>query len=568
MYKLAIFFLILSTSVHAIPEKIILVDGLTAPMTGRCTFQNCTDRDSYLWQELGDILQNQMDARGTNADIHAFEWSGDMVKHGEQLKSKFRNWFFSQVCAPNTPCNLSFIAHSWGSVIATDFLASQEDNHNLKVRTMVTLGSPATGAKARLENLPFITVTPFWIKAIEKVTSPYNFIDGQAARWVNVVNSADPIGWDYLTEHNQPFAGVENLKADGTPSSKGRLHNAYPLNESELDPAFLPVALTPGAQGIDFLKAIIGGWLGSRVSSLSDMTGGMNMDAHGVPAYQPQRLAAYVTERLPVVIPAPMQPTPSAPTTLATGSVFHGAGSLIDPETNCYGCNQDIAMMHPASVASTVVFQSKNVGRCPYLEIQAEGLNSLLIASKAWSEADTQDSYLAQSLPVSIPTYNLWNTTAVTSLQPVTQSTAIYAYCRSRDTYPAARKTASNTKIQFSNGYAWAGNGSIISRDSRGSSFGNIRDVAITHENQASLTAFQWQTSPRCSRLKLYASSRFSGKLHVKAWNSATDEIAQNVTFPYTLQRNYSDLGNNYWVISLETAANAVPFGKIYAACE
>ena len=536
---------------HAITDKIVLVDGLTAVMTGRCTFQSCADRPSYMWRDLGDLTQAQMDSRGAAADIHAFRWTGDMVKHGEKLKQKFHNWFFSQVCAVVETCRVSFIAHSWGSVIATDFLASQEDNPNIKVRTMVTLGSPATGAKVRLDSIPLIRVTPFWIKAIEKVRGAANWIDGQPARWVNVVNQQDPIGWDYLDENNLPIWGVENLRPDGSASTKSRLQNAYSLNESELDPFFLPAVLTPESQGIDFLKIIIDGWRGH--------SGTVDMAQHGIPAYEPLRLVRYVTDRLPVVAQPPAEPPPNPP---ATGSVFHGAGSLIEPQTDCYGCNRDIAVMQPAATASTVVFQSKNEnGRCPYLELQAD-LDGMHIVTKAWSDREARYTYLVHALPVSLPVPNLWNTTAVTSMQPLSRATRVYAYCRSTDAYAGARTQTSDVAVTFTDGYAWAGNGSVISRDSAGNSFGNTQDVAITHSDKASLTAFQWQVSERCPRLNVHAYPGFSGTLKVKPWDGAAYTFEQPVSFPYTLARD-----RGYWIIAVETAAGAVAGGKIYAEC-
>jgi hypothetical protein len=539
---------------QAITDKIVLVDGLTPTLTGQCGFRGCTDRPSGLWNELGALLENEMTQNGNNADIHAFLWSGDMVKHGEKLKTKFRNWFFTHVCAATEICHASFIAHSWGSVIATDFIASQQDNPYLKIRTVVTFGSPVTGATARLDNLPLLSSTPFWIKAIEKVRSTANWLNGQPARWVNVVNAQDPIGWDYLDENNRPIAGVENLRSDATPSSKGRLHNAFPINESELDPLFLPAVLQADSQGIEFLKIIIDGWRGQ--SGVYDMT------QHVIPAYEPLRLAKYVTDRLPVVMqPVIIEPQP--PESLpGIGSTFHGAGSLIEPQTDCYGCNRDIAVMQPATTASTVVFQSKNdSGRCPYLELQGD-LDSVHIVTKAWSDSQARYTYTA-NLPVSLPVFNLWNTTAVTSMQPLTQAMRIYAYCRSYDTYGTARTRAPEVDVTFADGYTWAGNGSLISRDSVGSDFGNIKDVAITHRNKASVSAFQWQVSPRCASLKIDASAPFSGTLKVKAWDGAAYSFKQTVSFPYTLNR-----ASGYWVIAVETAPNVVSGGKVYAACQ
>lgn len=528
-------------------EKLILIDGIAPLRTGQCQNHYCDDRENYLWDYYKDELNQQISQHGANVDIHAFRWTGDMVKHGEQLKTKFRHWFFSQVCPNNQTCVVSFIAHSWGTVIVTDFLASQENNHNIKIRTMVTFGSPATGAKVRLDNIPFIKVTPFWLKAIEKVTHPNNHIEGKPARWVNIVSQADPVAWDYRDKNNQPISGIENLTINGNPSNKGRLWNAYTLNESELDPQFLPtVILSKRNDGIKFLKEVIESLAG--VVFPDDFTN--NLKAHDARAYQPHRLINYVIERLPSQNNSPV-----------TTSQFDGAGSLIEPQTDCYGCNKDIAIMQAGNQASTVVFQWKNEqGRCAKLKLDSD-LNQALVSNKSWSDTNVQQSYLV-TFPTSIRASSLWQTTAISALHPLNQAIAIYASCDNQATETNKQATDLINPI-FTNAYYWAGNGSIISKDSRGNSFGNTQDVAITHNNRPSLTAFQWQASNRCHQLQLLAEHNFRAKLKVKPWNSATYNINKTVNFPYTLNQSAG-----YFVISIETDQGVVPTGKIYAICQ
>ena len=251
-------------------------------------------------------------------------------------------------------------------------------------------------------------------------------------------------------------------------------------------------------------------------------------------------------------------------------SVFQGAGSLIEPSTACWGCDKDQANMHKESVSSTVVFQWKNAsGGCPYLKIdKPSGLNQALISTKSWSATSIEKTFLT-FLPVTIPNSGLWTTTAVTSLAPLTsQQVEVIARCSSSDTHSSNRKSASSVDVKFSNGYTWAGNGSIISDDSTCSSFGCEIDHAAAHRTKKSLTAFQWQVSSGCKNLRIQVNGggSFSGRLKYKGWSSPSWDYNSSVSFPKTVSKSTAGL---YYVFAIETSAGAIPSGKyIEAICQ
>jgi len=189
--------------------------GATEPT---CADGNSYDRESYLKEQFGVLLQN----KGFKAEnIHAFKWSGDMVSHGENLQSKFSAWFYANVCPNATEtCNVSFLAHSWGTVITTDFIHTI-NRDNIKIKNVVTFGSPVSGAQIKSG------VTAFWKSSIAKVVN-------NGGKWFNVVNREDLIAWDYNVN------GVTNYTPDGSISSKGEFLNGemFPISQSEIAPNY------------------------------------------------------------------------------------------------------------------------------------------------------------------------------------------------------------------------------------------------------------------------------------------------------------------------------------------
>lgn len=282
-------------------EKIVLVSGIDFTRTGQCGSKACADNE-YLYRDLGTLLNQELNSRGALADIHTFSWSRDMVTHGEKLKTKFTNWFYNNVCKEGQECYVSFIAHSWGTVITTDFLSSLANNSTIKIRTVVTFGSPVTGAQIALWK------EPFWLTGIQKVLNDANKINGTRARWVNVVNRQDAVAWDYLSGYNIAIPYVENLQPNGTLSTKGRLGETFPVSGSELNPLYLGTSVLRAYlnKGEEFHKVIVQSWGG----------GLPNLTAHSPASYEPKRLVQYVTNRLPnkTVVSSPTTTTPPAVT--------------------------------------------------------------------------------------------------------------------------------------------------------------------------------------------------------------------------------------------------------------
>lgn len=268
-------------------EKIVLISGIDFFRMAQCGFKDCPD-DEYLLSDLGSILHSEFSKHGTYADIHSFKWSRDMVTHGENLKTKFSDWFYNEVCSEGVECYVSFIAHSWGTIIATDFIASMSESSTIKIRTVVTYGSPATGAQIKSSE------EAFWQIAIRKVTDSFNEIDSVSSRWINIVNPNDPVAWDYLDNNGSDISGVENVMPDGSRSAKGRLKEAFPVSNSEFDPQYLGTSfarlyIDRGQEAFNF---ILSSW---------GVNSPPNLEAHGTSNYQPERLVKYVTDRIPTI---------------------------------------------------------------------------------------------------------------------------------------------------------------------------------------------------------------------------------------------------------------------------
>jgi len=212
-------------------EKIVLVGGLLFSRLKECGSSNCTDLNYLLRKDkLGGELDLYVDTI-TTSDIHEFSWSRDAITHQENnpygtntLKDKFQNWFHEEVCKNHETCYVSFIAHSWGTVIVADFIASMLEDTSIKIRTVVTYGSPVTGAQIALNT------DPFWEIAVNKVLGNNNKIDGTFGKWINVVNPNDLIAWF--------IPGTENVDQLGASLGHARLPELFPVNNSELDPKY------------------------------------------------------------------------------------------------------------------------------------------------------------------------------------------------------------------------------------------------------------------------------------------------------------------------------------------
>ena len=275
-------------------EKIVLIDGISFDRTAQCSFKECPDRDSYLNQTFSELFTDEMNKNNLLGEIYPFEWSGDMVTHGENLKTKFRTWFNKEVCKEGEECYVSFLSHSWGTIIMSDFIASMIENSSIKIRTIVTFGSPVTGSQ-----IAFFK-EPFWETAITKVTSTSNYIALKPSKWINIVHPNDPIAWDILNSWYGIFyfkvRGVENIQHNAQLSHKGRLSETFPVSNSEFDYKYLGTTLlrlyNVGAK--QALNIIVGSWTNDSTPTFDAHFNGYIQDET-----DRTRLIKYITSRLP-----------------------------------------------------------------------------------------------------------------------------------------------------------------------------------------------------------------------------------------------------------------------------
>lgn len=274
MKYLSIFlFLFFFINAHASDnEKIVLVSGIDFERTYKCGSQDCPPSE-YMMQDFEQIINDELDKAKIRADIFSFKWSRDMVSHGEDLKNNFNDWFYDEVCPTTRKCTVSFIAHSWGTVILTDFLGSLPVN-DVEIRTVVTYGSPVTGAQIKFG------VEPFWKTGIDRVLN-----NKSSASWFNIVNQGDPVAWDY--------PGVLNLDATGyAVSNKGRLNETFPVNNSQMDPAYLGTSIIRAInnKGSEAAKVIIKSWSEGE---------GIDLSNHDTSKYNPRLIAQRVVHAMP-----------------------------------------------------------------------------------------------------------------------------------------------------------------------------------------------------------------------------------------------------------------------------
>jgi len=198
-------------------------------------------------------------------------------------------------------------------------------------------------------------------------------------------------------------------------------------------------------------------------------------------------------------------------------TVVDGVGSIINPDKNCFGCDQDYAKMHPNNNQKpTVVFQWKKTNSCPYLNIGIAKYHSesdhidkdqkfyAEVRIKGWSNTEIEQAYKT-TLPLTIESNNLWNTIAVTSRVYIDKEYIIAAECTEQPlSNQPNNKDISKDSLQIDD-YYWAGNSSIIRKDNPYStqSDGIYQDVAISFNNKKSVTFFQWQPNDDCSYLRL-----------------------------------------------------------------
>jgi hypothetical protein len=250
-------------------------------------------------------------------------------------------------------------------------------------------------------------------------------------------------------------------------------------------------------------------------------------------------------------------------------SIFDGAGSLINSTQNSYGCNKDIAVMHPHPDAkSTVVFQWLYNGRtCKFVDITANRDIDVVIKSKNWAGHTIQRAFKTNlsGSPVSIRRYGLWTTFAVTSTSAITDETWITAKCKKpSDTFHKGKKESiAKDPVELSLDYYWAGTGSIISNANR-AHYGVDYDIAATFSKKKTLTSFQWLSTSSCSQLEISdgSSNYHKANVSIKVWKEKEfNQVCS--TLPCRIDKE-----NNFYVIKVESKANEFKGRTIKAECK
>jgi len=253
---------------------------------------------------------------------------------------------------------------------------------------------------------------------------------------------------------------------------------------------------------------------------------------------------------------------------------FDGAGSIVSPTEDNWGCNRDIAVMHPhQNTGSTVVFQwAYNKDTCTQLELFANNPIDVAIKSKAWSQVQPDQAFTVKlgSSPVTLKTTgSKWSTFAVTTLRSLPKATTITARCvePSHKFYNANRKHIAKDLVSIVYPYYWTGTGSIISYASHINGYGKNKDIAVSSSKVNSVTSFQWATHS-CKRLQLTSggsNSSIHADIRMKGWDKPNNYFQKqcNNRLPCTLQVS----GNGYYILQIATTKGAISSGQINADC-
>ncbi len=266
-------------------------------------------------------------------------------------------------------------------------------------------------------------------------------------------------------------------------------------------------------------------------------------------------------------------------------SIFDGAGSLISPNENCYGCNKDVVKMHEHNGKnSTVVFQwLYDKDTCNQINITSEeNIGDVIIKSKIWNQQSIQNAKkveLNSMTPITIkrPDDNhKWTIFSITTTKPLNFSNMIYASCKTSNNTKKIENESNINKnlVNLNNHYFWSGTGSLISiAKNRGSNqFGIDKDYAITLKNNKSLTSFQWYASSFCPKLKIEnvkihdtESNIKNVNVSIKKWDKKNWSLNKcSSTLPCVLE---APKGNGYYVIKIMSDINTIKSGILSAKC-
>ena len=253
---------------------------------------------------------------------------------------------------------------------------------------------------------------------------------------------------------------------------------------------------------------------------------------------------------------------PEAPATYS----WNGNGSLISytsDKLTGYGLNKDEGVIHPSSSSNPIVFfqweiDSRDGQR---IEFDADGVETASITYGPWNDRTTDRTYHNVKLPFILdPTKDGFSAAsgqyyvfAIHFDKKPSGQSPVYAQATKK-----AGTSASSTKAASLNvgGYAWNGNGSIISytsADKKG--YGLTLDEAMIHPSATTkpVVFFQWEVDAKDGKkLRLSADGQDKATITYGSWRHRTKDITKVVTLPFTLDPTEDDLqadDGSYWVI-------------------
>ena len=257
---------------------------------------------------------------------------------------------------------------------------------------------------------------------------------------------------------------------------------------------------------------------------------------------------------------------------IATNNIFDGAGSIISPAEDCYGCDKDTAVMQPhQGDVSTVVFQWRQSNSCSALAINSDSSLPVIISAKTWKSPSIEKKYkatISENNFFSLGSLGKWTTFSLTSTLPITKPIRIDAKCA--DATNVSSQQVKTSDVVVDSGAKWMGTGSIISQAQQGdvNGYGVLKDVSIGSQNTTALTSFQWYASPSCSKLTIGEGTNINATISKKLWDEAS--FSQVCT---TLPCNINGVSGKYYVVKIESNAGTFPIsdgnlgGMISAVC-
>jgi len=257
--------------------------------------------------------------------------------------------------------------------------------------------------------------------------------------------------------------------------------------------------------------------------------------------------------------------------------IFDGAGSLVSPNEQCWGCDKDETRMHPhPGTGSTVVFQwLYDSDTCSQIDLVADSDIEVVVKAKAWDEHLTQKAFKTTlgTNPVTLkrPSDNRWTTLAITSTNSINHMTPIYAYCKTpSDTYHRGNsESIDKDLVDVTYDYFWTGTGSLITQaDVRGFDNAGIGiDYATTFKTKNSLTSFQWYASSKCSKVKIKGYNESSSSVngvHIKGWAEENWSSNKCSSLPCTIEAPSTDA---YYIIKVKSSPDAIKSGYLETSC-